>query len=376
MTFAVCVLGALWLAYLLWEKARLNAARKKIKHIVHVNGIRGKSSVSRLTDAALRAGGFKVLTKTTGTDPVILGTDGKPRPVKRFGCANVREQARTLLLAAKEGADVLVIECMAVQPELQRACQHGILQADVTVITNVRRDHADVMGETPDEIAASLSSTVPENGTLFTAEHTHTAPIKKACRKNGSRFCEVFPAGDEGDADFPENTALALAVAEHLSVPRKKALEGIKTLYQRDPYVLSVHSWGKTVFVNAFSVNDPASLLIVKDYTEQKYALGGRDFVLLINNRVDRGSRAEDMTDFAAACRPKEVLLLGAFQGYTRARLKKLLPGVKITSLDRAEALDPAAFKENTVLFAAGNIAGEGRRVMARVREEGGELVQ
>lgn len=376
MIIAILVLCGLWLAYLVWEKARLNAARKKLKHVVHVNGIRGKSSVSRLIDAALRAGGYKVLTKTTGTDPVILGTDGKARPVKRFGRANIREQISTLLTAAKEGADVLVIECMAVQPELQHACQHSILRADTAVITNVRRDHADVMGETLPKIAASLANTVPKQGILFTAEHENTAPLQAACAALGSEYREITPAGDEPPVDFPENTALALAVAAYLGVNREKAAEGLATLYQRDPYVLCVHEWGGSVFINAFSVNDPASLEAVQRYTEQKYGLGGKKRVLLINNRADRGSRAEDMLTFAAAYRPDAVLLLGAYQGYTRAGLKKRLPGVKITPLKRAEEIDIAAFGEGTVIFAVGNIAAEGRRVTKRVRKEGRELVR
>lgn len=46
-----------------------------------------------------------------------------------------------------------MIECMALQPEYQRCAQHRILQADVGVITNVRHDHADVMGDSLPEIA-------------------------------------------------------------------------------------------------------------------------------------------------------------------------------------------------------------------------------
>lgn len=376
MTLAIALLGALFLAYLIAEAALIRAARKKIKHVVHVNGIRGKSSVSRLIDAALRAGGYRVLTKTTGTDPVIIGTDGNPRPVKRFGRANIREQIRTLRLAAKEGAEVLVIECMAVQPELQNACQHAILKADVCVITNVRRDHADVMGETLTEIAESLSNTVPENGVLFTAEHESSAPLKEKCEKLRSEFREISPQGDEPGEDFPENEAIALAVAEYLGVPREKAAEGLKTKYQRDPFVLSVHRWEGAVFVNAFSVNDPDSLRLVWEYVEKKYALQGKTRVLLINNRPDRGSRAKDMLLVAEAFKPRKVLLLGAYQAYTKAGLKKILPGAEVLALNSAAEITKDLLGEDTAVFAAGNIANEARRVMERVREEGEEFVR
>lgn len=50
---------------------------------------------------------------------------------------------------------------MAVKPELQHICENKILDSDIGVITNVREDHLDEMGKTLDEIAESLSNTVP-----------------------------------------------------------------------------------------------------------------------------------------------------------------------------------------------------------------------
>ena len=47
----------LYLLYLLWEAHTARVARKKLAHVVHVNGTRGKSTVSRLIEAGLRAGG-------------------------------------------------------------------------------------------------------------------------------------------------------------------------------------------------------------------------------------------------------------------------------------------------------------------------------
>jgi len=44
---------------------------------IHVNGTRGKSSVTRLIGAALRAGGIKTITKVTGTYPRLILEDGQ-----------------------------------------------------------------------------------------------------------------------------------------------------------------------------------------------------------------------------------------------------------------------------------------------------------
>lgn len=58
MTALLGALFSLYLLYLLWEAHAVRIARKKLAHVVHVNGTRGKSTVSRLIEAGLRAGGF------------------------------------------------------------------------------------------------------------------------------------------------------------------------------------------------------------------------------------------------------------------------------------------------------------------------------
>ena len=54
---------------------RLSLAQLPIR--IHVNGSRGKSSVTRLIAAGLRAGGLKTLAKTTGTAPRLIDENGK-----------------------------------------------------------------------------------------------------------------------------------------------------------------------------------------------------------------------------------------------------------------------------------------------------------
>ena len=183
----VCLTLGLLLA--LWrESHQLRAARRQLAHVVHVNGTRGKSTTCRLIDAGLRAGGLRVFCKTTGTDPMTIEVDGQQRPILRRGKANIKEQIGILRRAARQGAQVLIVECMALQPELQHTAQHRILRADVGVITNVRRDHADVMGQTLPEICGALCNTVPRGGVLFTAEERLGAQIAAAARRWGSGF--------------------------------------------------------------------------------------------------------------------------------------------------------------------------------------------
>jgi UDP-N-acetylmuramyl tripeptide synthase len=66
---------------------------------IHVNGTRGKSSVTRLIGAGLRAGGLQALTKVTGTYPRIILPNGKEVAVYRKAGANIIEQVKVVKLA-------------------------------------------------------------------------------------------------------------------------------------------------------------------------------------------------------------------------------------------------------------------------------------
>ena len=63
----------LWLALAAWRHRRhLRAVPVRI----HVGGTRGKSTTTRLIAAGLRAGGRRVLAKTTGSQPRLILPDG------------------------------------------------------------------------------------------------------------------------------------------------------------------------------------------------------------------------------------------------------------------------------------------------------------
>lgn len=372
MTWLILALAALWLAYLAEESRRLARDRRRLTHIVHVNGTRGKSTVCRLIEAGLRAGGVMVFCKTTGTDPMTIDTEGREEPIPRRGPANIKEQTAILRRAAEQGAQVLVVECMAVQPELQRAAQRDILRADIGVITNVRRDHTDVMGETLPQICDALCSTIPRGGILFTAEEGQAGRMEARARELDCRFRQVRPAGDEPSWDFAENIALALAVCQSLGVPQETALEGMAR-FRRDPYALSLHRLGAGVFVNGLSINDPQSTCVVWAGLREKYGWEGWKLTLLVNNRPDRGSRTRDMVEVCRTLAPDQVWLMGASQGYMRRALGRGLPDCPVLGMSGPG--DLPALKEHQVVFAVGNLAGRGRELLARVREEGTPLV-
>lgn len=171
---------------------------EKFIYLIHINGIRGKTQVCRLLDAALRQEGFAVFTKTTGTHATTIGVDGKEKPIPRRFAPNILEQQKIMAQAAKEGAQILIIECMAIHPLLQIAAQDKILRGNIGVVTNVRLDHIWDMGEKPEEIAKSLAAVFPKNGMAFTAEKGETLPLlqKLAAKRN----CKLYAVDDSADA--------------------------------------------------------------------------------------------------------------------------------------------------------------------------------
>ena len=205
---------------------------------IHVNGTRGKSSVTRLICAGLNAGGIRTCGKTTGTLARMIFSDGSEVPIFRPCRANVIEQKRVVRAAVADAAEALVIECMALQPLLQSVCELKLVQSTVGVITNARADHLDVMGPSRLDVASALSGTTPVAGTLFTAEACEDSlqVLQAAAKDRGTSFepisqfekHRVTPKMLSGFSylEHPDNVALALRVCELFHVDRDSALQG------------------------------------------------------------------------------------------------------------------------------------------------------
>ena len=309
-------------AYGLWEERSHARMRGRIPVRVHVNGTRGKSSVTRLIAAGLRAGPGRTFAKTTGTMARMIYPDGHEVDVYRVGHPNIIEQTRIVRRAVEAGADRLVIECMAVMPELQPFSELRLIRSTVGVITNCRADHLDVMGPTVDDVARALSQTCPQDGHLFTAERERSEILGTVARERGTAFHVVTDDGVSADdlagfgyIEHGENVALALAVCAHLGVERGTALRGMQAA-QPDPGVLRryvVRVGEKRVeFVNAFAANDPDSTLLIWQRLGLEHETPGVRHIVLANCRPDRLQRSDQLAEFVARrVRADHVILSG-----------------------------------------------------------------
>ena len=84
---------------------------------------------------------MRAAAKTTGTLARMILPDGREVPVFRPAGANIIEQVRIVSAAQRHGAEALVIECMALQPELHWLTESKFVRATHGVITNARADH-------------------------------------------------------------------------------------------------------------------------------------------------------------------------------------------------------------------------------------------
>lgn len=365
ITWILLCLALLYLGYVVVEKFVIDKRRKQLKLVVHVNGIRGKSTVTRLIDAGLRGCGFKVFSKTTGTLPMTIDVNNNAKVIKRLGPANIREQKKALGWAVKQGAEALVVECMAVNPELQYFCEHRILNSDVVVVTNVRADHLDEMGNDLKSIAYSLANTVPQRGTLVLGEDKFVEVFQEVANKT---LATVFVANGVYDATgidtFTENIATAMQVCKVLGLDEAMFLEGMKG-YLRDPGALCDYKIGETVFINGFSINDPDSTLFVYDQVCQRYPVD--EMTVLLNTRPDRPFRINQHIEMVAKMKCKKVLICGSNQDYVAKQMQKL--GVQAQKITKIEDLLAEKY-----VFGCGNIANMGMQIVDYFKDNGETL--
>ncbi|MER5841653.1 poly-gamma-glutamate synthase PgsB [Streptomyces prasinus] len=368
------------------EQRRHYAALHSIPSRVLVNGIRGKSSITRLCAGALRGGDLTTVAKTTGTAARFIHPDATEEPVyRKFGIANVVEQIGIVRRAAAYRPDALVIECMAVMPALQEVNQSKLIRSTIGVLCNVREDHLAEMGPTLDDVARSLCRSMPQDGICVTAEKDRFDILQEEA---DARNCKLIYADPEMVTDeelrgfswftFKENVAIALVVAELLGVEREVALQGMYDA-PPDPGVLSVEKYvteenKRLAFANVFAANDPESTLM---NINQLLDLGAirRPLNVVINCRPDRVERNGQMGEIVPDLQPDNVFVIGH-------PAKSAIDAIPAEWRDRAVDLggdrrDAHEFmpellgrmSDGSSLVAIGNIHGQGEELLEYLAE-------
>lgn len=380
------------------EKKSYEKKLEKIPLKIYVNGTRGKSSTTRLIAASLREAGLKVIAKTTGSAARFIYEDGSEEEIKRNGVARISELMKGVSLAYKHNADALVMECMAVSPEMQWVSENLMVKSDIGVITNVYYDHQDKMGESLTEIADVLSLTIPYNAKLVSGEKEQLPLLKNKALKNKTKFYSTAPnkISDQEIKDFnypvfKENISCALEVCSILDIDKDTALSGMKKakpdLGALKALVLE-HKNKKIYLLTAFAANDYQST--IKAWTKCKDWYAEAEFLELpligvFNHRADRGYRLDEIDDLVKTIPIEELFIAGsAISPYlAKSRIKNIdikFSGIKKYAINQARIDSSIASfldrlvekrKSNLLLFGFGNIKGGGEKILKYFEENG-----
>jgi poly-gamma-glutamate biosynthesis protein PgsC/CapC len=244
--------------------------------------------------AALREAGYSVLAKTTGSKAVLILPDGREEEVPRRGLPTILEQKKLAKRASGLHVRAVVSEMMSIRPECLAVESRLLLQPHFLVVTNVRLDHREEMGNTRPEIARSLSSAIGRGAKVFLPVGAQHPEFEHAARRAGADIIHL--PNPEVDSFLDEDRRLAAAVAAHLGVAPAAALRGIQAAA---PDFGSLKAWEAElgavsrswVLVSAFAANEPESTGLILDYLKKKLSPDERSLAGVLNFRADRGDR-------------------------------------------------------------------------------------
>ena len=372
----VCVLLILWLG--IKEKRRQANRLKKIPLRININGIRGKSTITRMAYSVLREDHYRVIGKTTGTDARMMYwfTQKEYDVIRKPQGANIGEQRDIIRKVVKQKANALVNECMAVNPDYQITFQKDLVKANIGVIVNVMEDHMDVLGPTLKDVAQAFTATIPYNGKLVVMKDEYTDFFAKEAKKRNSEIIVVdkdeIPESYLRKFDylvFPDNVAIVLGIAEAVGVDYETALQGMLNA-PADPGAVRIKYFyannTQNVFVNAFAANEPKSTKAILNKVES-YNYPYKKKIIILNCRSDRIDRTQLFVENFLEDVDYDVLICTGKSTQMVSNLMQKMPDKKYLNYEGQEfsEIEKGIMheSENALVFCVGNIHGPGGRI-------------
>lgn len=315
------IFAALLLALFLGERLLLNRssrkARRTIPLVVGGWGTRGKSGTERLKAALFSANGFGVISKTTGCEAMMLHSFPFDNLRELFlfrpyDKATIWEQHKFMTLADDLGSEVLLWECMGLNPTYVDILQRCWMRDDIATITNTFPDHEDLQGPAGINVPEVMTRFIPGKSTLITSEEQMLPILAEAAREAGTSITSVgwleaglltrdvlerFPY-----EEHPYNVALVLAMADTLGFDRDHALKEMAERVIPDIGVLKAYPFAplrtrRLQFINGMSANDRYGCL--GNWSRMGLDcfhpddVPGNWVTTVVNNRADRVARSK-----------------------------------------------------------------------------------
>ncbi|MBI1383353.1 MAG: bifunctional folylpolyglutamate synthase/dihydrofolate synthase [Rhizobiales bacterium] len=216
---------------------RLGSPHRELAPIIHVAGTNGKGSVIALMRAMFEAGGARVHVYTSPTlttlhDQIVLAgmviseahlsaclarveaaADGVP--LTRFEA----ETAAAFVAFAEIPADVVLLET-GLGGRLDAT---NVVMPRLTVITPISLDHAELLGDTVEAIAAEKAGIIKRGATCIVGPQSDAARavLARACRRAGSR---MLSAGEDFRAYFEHGRLVFQSETQLVDLPAPQLL--------------------------------------------------------------------------------------------------------------------------------------------------------
>lgn len=171
---------------------------KRIENRISITGTRGKTSTTRFLDDIFNRRGYDTLTKITGNHPKIIH-NGEVYPIERLGprvtlyenVSIVREFSKEL--SNYDGDDIGIFENQGITEYTTGLINKQIIDPNIIVVTNVRQDHTDTLGQDRVDIARAFARSVSEGQHVISGEQNPVLHkyMKRIIEKRGGTIEKV-----------------------------------------------------------------------------------------------------------------------------------------------------------------------------------------
>lgn len=396
-------LGVFWIGRNLWRRRRDDRWREAIPLVIGGWGSRGKSGTERLKAAVFQGLGYHVLSKTTGSEAMVVAALPGRDPLEIFlyrpyDKATIVEQGRVMELAAGIGAQVFLWECMALNPYYVEILQGDQVRDDFTTLTNTYPDHEDIQGPSGRDVADVIARMLPRRGHAITTEQHMTPVLRDAAlrRETSLEVCryeesELLPRDLLARLPYdehPRNIALVVRLAAALGIEADVALKAMGDHALPDVGVLKEYGpvqyeEREISFINGMAANERAGFMSnwIRTGMGRREARSGLTActAVVVNNRGDRLARQAVFARIAALDAVADALVvIGTSVGPFLEQLDHNLNTLLRDQLRDAakEGLRPLAHAIAARLGRAPLPLEEARAVLREQRYEADAIVQ
>lgn len=367
----------IFLLYLLIELYFYSKLVNRIHLRITVSGTRGKTTIVRMLASVCREGGMKVLAKTTGSEARYILPDGNEEKVKRRGVTSVIEQKRLIKKAVQLGVDCVITEIMSINPENHNTETYKLIKPGLTILSNLRADHLDVVENNAAEISALYLNDVYPGSKVFIPSEEIDDILRSGIKKAGAELVPVESntatsmgiRPDLPGSMFMRNIDLVASLSSNLGIGGDVINDGLSKARMDigDPVVYLVGKGEKRVyFVNSFAANDPVSAMKLVDEILGLTDIGDVPKYGFLSLRSDRGERSKQWMDFLTGentSRFRHIFISGLHAAILTGKINKS----SIIRSKNPEIITGKIMSEvepGSIVFGLANIYGRGTQLV------------